>query len=153
MWLFPLLILWPLVEIGLFVTVGGWLGLWLSLAIVIGTAVLGGFLLRLQGPLMMAEARGAFGRKVDPARLLGGGVLRVLGAILLILPGFLTDILGLLLLLPPVQAGVMALIARRIVVVRPDMGRDGGAIEGDWSRVEPDAEPREPGSGSGWTRH
>ncbi len=156
MWLFALLILWPLSEIALYVTLGGWLGLWLSLAIVIGTAALGVLILRMQGPAAMAETRAALRRGGDPMRPLAAGMTGVLAGVLLILPGFLTDMAGLVLLLPPVQAGLARLISRRIAVRRgtyqrrADQGID--VIEGEWTETE--QRPRPPGGGgSGWTRH
>lgn len=156
MWLFAVLILWPLVEISLFVTLGGWLGLWLSLAIVIGTAVLGGLTIRSQGALGAAAIRSALQQGRDPTKPAARGALNILGGVLLMLPGFLTDAAGLLLLLPPVQAGLIRLLAARHL----GRGRRQAAptievLEGEWSRVEP-TKLEVPGMTrppSGWTRH
>jgi UPF0716 protein FxsA len=138
MWVALAVLAWPLVEIGLFVTVGGAIGLWTTLAIVLGTGLLGAFILR-----NVARLTGGAGLR-DPRQMVltaARGGMTLLAGILLILPGFLTDAMGLLLLLPPVQALVTRLLAARIKVaterMQPDAGTD--VIEGDFRRVDPDA--------------
>jgi UPF0716 protein FxsA len=138
MWVAIALLAWPLVEIGLFVTVGGAIGLWATLAIVLGTGVLGAFILR-----NAARLSGGAGLR-DPRQMVltaARGGMTLLAGLLLILPGFLTDVLGLILLIPPVQAMVTGLLARRIKVatadVRPTPRDD--VIEGEFERVEPRA--------------
>lgn len=150
-----LFILWSLIEIGLFVTVGGWLGLWISLAVVIGTAILGVILLRGGGAMLLAQARVGQRGQSGVGQALVSGVLRAVAAILLIMPGFLTDFLGLLLLLPPVQWMVSAYAAtwilQRQTAVRTARAGAAGVIEGNWSELPP--APPHDGKGSGWTRH
>jgi UPF0716 protein FxsA len=158
MWFPLMLLLWPLVEIALFVTVGGWLGLWPTLAIVVGTAVAGVWLIRSQGLRAGEGIRRAMAARSDPAAGLAEGALGLAAALLLILPGFLTDAMGLLLLIPPVRAMVAAALARRAAGVRvvrvPAAGgtaRSGPeVIDGTWEEL-PEAERRHPPSG--WTRH
>jgi UPF0716 protein FxsA len=158
MWFPLLLLLWPLVEIALFVIVGGWIGLWPTLAIVVGTAVLGVWLIRSQGLRAGEAVRRAMAARSDPAAALAEGALGLAAALLLILPGFLTDAMGLLLLIPPVRAMVAAALARRAGNVRmvrvaaaggpPRSGPE--VIDGTWEEL-PEAERRNPPSG--WTRH
>lgn len=150
--LLPLVAL-PLIEIALFVTLGAWLGLWLSLGIVIGSAVLGTALIRRQGLQVRAELARTLRRGGDPARVIADGGLSVLAGVLLILPGFLTDALGLLLLIPPLRRLVIALVARRLPRgVRASPARDGAVvIEGRY--VREGETPRPPVPPSGWTRH
>lgn len=122
MWIMLGILALPLVEIGLFVTLGAKLGLWLTLAWVILTGVLGVLLLRG----MALGGREGLQRGVreglhDPLSPLAHRALIGVAAVLLILPGFFTDALGLLLLLPPVRTGLIRLMARRmprVVVVR-----------------------------------
>ena len=126
------LIVLPLVEIALFVAIGGQIGIWgvLGLTILgalIGVGVLRGRLSRL--PVLLRAG-------VDPATLLAGGALTVLGAGLLILPGFLTDALGLILLLPPVQRAVAARLAR---TARRADGWQTTIIEGEYAVRDPAA--------------
>ena len=103
--LFTLFLLWPLAEIALFVTVGGAIGLLWTLVVIAGSAVLGVWLLRSRGVRSAAEMRrgltvvrgGGLGK-------LAGDVMVMLAGVLLILPGFLTDMIGLVLLVPPIRA-------------------------------------------------
>ena len=147
MWVAIALLAWPLVEIGLFVTVGGAIGLWWTLAIVLGTGVLGALVLR-----NAARLSGGAGLR-DPRQMVltaARGGMNLMAGLLLILPGFLTDVLGLVLLIPPVQVLVTGLLARRINVAasgtRPATRDD--VIEGDYERVE----PRDAEKPSKWTQ-
>jgi UPF0716 protein FxsA len=144
------LLLWPLVEIGLFVTLGGRLGLLASLGIVLGTAVLGILILHRGGAALLAQARrGRLERGAGNA--LVTGVLRAVAAVLLILPGFFTDFIGLMLLLPPVQWAISAYAANWVMArtVSAATARRGSAtyVEGEFTELPPQAP-----TGSGWTR-
>ena len=149
MWLFVLLLGWPMLESALFVVIGGQIGLWPTLAWVVVSAMLGVLVLRFQA------ARQAFALRDglrDPARLAAGGALGMLGGLLLILPGFFSDAVGLLLLLPPVQAMAAAALGRRMHFSRPGQRarerEETVILEGDYTEVTP---PRQDGP-SGWTR-
>jgi UPF0716 protein FxsA len=154
---FLLLLLWPLIEIALFVTVGGAIGLWLTLLVVLGTGVLGVALLRRQGLRTADRLRAEMGRMRDPVGTAGHGALLALAAILLILPGFLTDFLGLLLLIAPLRTALIAQMVRRMGVAsmrsdQPARRSDGIVIDGEFVEIEPDT-AKQPGPPSGWTRH
>lgn len=137
-------ILLPLVEIALFVVVGGWIGVWATLALVVGTTLAGALVLRRLGRRAVEDLRRGTGRGIAPGDL----ALRTLAGILLILPGFLTDVLGLLLLVPPLRRALVASLAARVRVAQPDTPHQRDiVIEGEYHRVDPDAPP------SGWTRH
>ncbi len=148
MWLFVLLIGWPLTEIALFVTLGGWLGIWLSLAIVIGTAVLGTAVIRMQGANVNGAVRAAIQRGQNPGPMMAQRALRVLAGVMLVLPGSLTDAFGLLLLLPPVQAGLIALLSRHAQMRAAAQPAATDVLQGEWTRIDADKGPP-----SGWTRH
>lgn len=152
MWLFALFIGLPLIEIGLFVTVGGAIGLWPTLAIVLGTGFLGSWLIKNQGRQAMMGMRGPKDVMADPMGAVAHGGLTLLAGILLILPGFFTDTLGLLLLLPPVRHGIIALLASRVKVQSFGHGaaRRDDVIDGEF--IELDTVPPKPGT-SGWTQH
>lgn len=154
---FLFLLLWPLIEIALFVTLGGALGLWLTLAIVLGTGVLGISLLQRLGLRSADRLRAEMGRMRDPLGQAGDSALLALAALLLILPGFLTDILGALLLIPPLRRLIIAQLVTRMGFVsmrsdQPARRSDGIVIDGDFVEVERDDTPRS-GPPSGWTRH
>lgn len=150
------LLLWPLIEIALFVTVGGWLGLWLTLAIVLGTAVGGVALMRWRGLKAVADLRRHVKDMGNPLSMVADQAIFMLAGVLLVLPGFFTDVLGVLLLLPPVRYALIALAARRVVINPTGRGQrttgqtPDDVIEGDYTPIDPDRERlRRP---SGWTQ-
>jgi UPF0716 protein FxsA len=154
---FALLLAWPLIEIALFVTIGGAIGLWLTLLVVIGTGFLGVALLQRQGLRNTERLRRQMDQMRDPLRAAGDGALLALAAILLILPGFLTDFLGALLLIPPLRRLLIAQMARRFGVAsmrsdQPARRSDGIVIDGEFVEIDPDPN-RPPNQPSGWTRH
>lgn len=178
MWLFALFVLVPLIEIALFIQVGGWLTLWPTLGIVILTAVAGTALMRQQGHRAMADVQRSLERARDPLAPLAHGVMILFAGMLLLTPGFLTDAIGLLLLVPPVRVAVLAFILRHGVhhVVMGERGRrqpghdphEPEIIDAEFEDITPDTAqdrqpphqdpairppqggPRRP---SGWTRH
>jgi len=154
---FLTLLLWPLVEIALFVTLGGAIGLWLTLAVVVGTGILGVAILRRLGFRSAERLRAEMDRMRDPVGAAGDSALLALAAMLLILPGFLTDALGALLLVPPFRRLLVAQLAARVGFAsmrsdQPARRSDGIVIDGEFVEVDPQ-EPRRPGPPSGWTRH
>lgn len=149
MWLFLAFAAVPIIEIGLFIEVGGWLGLWPTIGIVILTAVTGSFLMRTQGLSTLAELKGKMGRGEDPSALLAHGALILVAGILLLTPGFFTDAVGLSLLLPPVRAAVISRLAGRVAVMAVRTGgagggfragpgpAGGGVVDGEYEDVTP----------------
>ncbi|WP_112311450.1 FxsA family protein [Pseudogemmobacter bohemicus] len=147
---FLLILAWPLIEIGLFVVIGGWIGLWPTLAWVVGTAFAGIVILRIEAQRGAGLLRkGLMGAALAPDAPVAG-LMRGLAAVLLILPGFLTDALGLLLLLPPVQALVKGAVTARINIIgarayaqtQGRRGNGGGetggeTVDGEWVEVPP----------------
>ena len=128
--LFLLFVGVPLIEIGLFIKVGGLIGLWPTIAVVILTAALGAALWRRQGMAVMARAQEALNRGELPiTEVMDGAFLLVAGALLLT-PGFVTDLTGALLLMPPMRRFLGALVASHIVEsgqFRVPTGGAGGA--------------------------
>jgi UPF0716 protein FxsA len=136
------LLVWTVAEISAFVVVGGWIGLFGVLALVLGTGVAGVMVLRRQG----VRLAGAMQRP-QAMRAAGEAGLVAFGAVLLILPGLLTDLFGLALMVPVVRRWVMAQIAVRTVVTRSyDAAAD--VVEATAVEVETGA-LRPP---SGWTK-
>ena len=130
MWIFVALIAVPIVEIALFIRVGGWLGLWPTLGLVVLTAIVGGSLLRQQGLATIEGLRREMMRGGDPSPLLVQGALLLVGGVLLLTPGFFTDVLGLALVIPPVREALVSWagprIAARIVTVQTRRGPSSG---------------------------
>lgn len=99
--LFLAFLLTPIVEIGVFVQVGGAIGLVPTLAIVILTAMLGAALWRAQGLSTWMRAQDALNRGELPLREVADGAFLIVAGALLLTPGFVTDGLGFLLFVPP----------------------------------------------------
>ncbi len=93
----------PLIEIYLFIAFGGWIGVWPTIGLVILTALVGTTLLRQQGLATLARAQAETEANRLPVRELFDGVCLLFGGVLLLTPGFMTDALGLALLLPQLR--------------------------------------------------
>jgi UPF0716 protein FxsA len=153
MWLFVLFIMVPLIEIGLFIQVGGWLGLWPTLAIVVITAIAGTALVKSQGARALEQLKGSFNDLRDPTEPLAHGAMILFSGALLLTPGFFTDFVGFALLIPGVRRAVLREVKKRVNVqtVRSDRGwqpQDETIIEGTYTEEEANR-PKGP---SGWTR-
>jgi UPF0716 protein FxsA len=98
------LIAWPAVEVFVFIEVGGAIGWLLAVAILLGSSVLGAQLLRIQGRAAIERVSIAVSERRAPGGAALDGLLGFLGCVLLVVPGFVTDALGALLLLPPSRA-------------------------------------------------
>ncbi|MEM8730773.1 MAG: FxsA family protein [Pseudomonadota bacterium] len=144
----------PLIEITLFVQVGGLIGVWPTLAIVILTTFLGSWVMRSQGQLALARASQAFNDLRDPSEPLAEGAMMLFAGVLLIVPGFFTDTIGLILLIPGVRHAIYRRLAQRVSVQGfsthgaqhgPRAG-GGDVIDGDFTEVR----PGNPDNPSGW---
>jgi UPF0716 protein FxsA len=156
MWLFLLFLAVPLIEIALFIEIGGLIGLWPTLAIVVLTAIAGTYLVRSQGFRVLGQVQGAFDQLSDPTEPLAHGAMILFSGALLLTPGFFTDAVGFALLIPSVRAAVFRFIRARVRVQtvtygqprRPAPDIDDQTIEGTYEEVPP---KRRDGP-SGWTR-
>jgi UPF0716 protein FxsA len=93
----------PLMEIAGFVLVGSQIGVLPTIGLVILAAVAGAVLLRVQGFGAMQRIRSEMEAGRDPSREVAHGAMILVAAILLLIPGFITDIVGILLFLPPIR--------------------------------------------------
>lgn len=143
--LFALFLLIPLLEIYLLITVGGIIGAWPTVFLVVFTAVVGVTLLRHQGLLTLQKVQNAMARGELPTMAMLEGVVLILCGALLLTPGFFTDTLGFLGLVPPLrQALIRALLARGVVSAMGGAYQqrhphaDGGArtIDGEYRRED-----------------
>lgn len=114
----PLFVLlaFPILEIATFVYVGQWIGVLNTVGLVVLAAVLGVAILRYQGLDALRKINQDIKLHRPPARGIANGFMIVIASFLLIIPGFISDIAGLLLLVPPVRKLIWRLIGRRINV-------------------------------------
>lgn len=109
----------PLIEIALFVTIGQWIGLVPTLLGVVVTAIIGSMLIRWQGLSVLARMRETLDRGQLPARQVGDAMLIGVGGLLLLLPGYFTDLIGLILIVPFTRELIWKQLARHVRVVTP----------------------------------
>lgn len=159
MWLFVIFVAVPIVEIALFIQVGGLIGLWPTLLLVLLTAVAGSILMRAQGLQALARLRGALAAGQDPTAPMAHGAMILIAGVLLLTPGFFTDALGLSLLLPPVRAALIRRAAGRLSARMfafagpgPEPRRPAATdtLDGEYEVLD-DVPPSQRGA-SGWTR-
>ncbi|MDW4498081.1 FxsA family protein [Sulfitobacter sp. D35] len=169
MWLFLIFIAVPLIEIALFIQVGGLIGLGWTLFTVVVTAILGTWLVRTQGLAALDQLKTSFNEMRDPSEPLAHGAMILFSGALLLTPGFFTDAIGFALLVPAIRSAAFQAIRSRVRVTsfqsgsvpphreprRPVRPRD-DVIEGDYTEVPPKGvRPTHDGrnGGSGWTKH
>ena len=150
----------PLLEITLFIQVGGAIGLGWTLFIVVATAIAGSWMVRSQGKQAMIDLRSSFSNLQDPAEPLAHGAMILFSGALLITPGFFTDIVGFLLLIPAVRSAAYRYLKSRVNVqsfqLGPETSRQRGqrpqdrVVEGEFEDVT-QQNPSQNGS-SGWTK-
>lgn len=156
--IFLALVITPLVEIAVFIEVGGFIGLWPTLFVVIVTAMAGTWLLRSQGWELMNRARVTLAGGEFPAREVFDGACILVAGALLLTPGFITDAAGLLLFIPSVRAYLGQVMLRYLMSrgnvdiqmfgggdrSRKNPDRDGRIIEGKFHEVPGGSDDREP---------
>lgn len=108
-----LLVVLPLAELAVIIRVGEWLGVLDTIGLLALVSVVGVFVVRRQGIGILRRVRRELDAGRVPAAQLVDGALILVAGVLLVAPGFITDAVGLLLLLPPVRAGMRALLRRR----------------------------------------
>jgi UPF0716 protein FxsA len=127
--------LWVLVELAAFVLVAAWLGVGWTILLVLATSALGGVLLAKQGTRALTELRDRARERRPAGRALGDAGLVAVGGLLMVLPGFLGDVVGLLCLLPGTRALPRLVIGRLVFGRLPDGMRGPLHVRAD--RVEP----------------
>ena len=135
----------PILELFVILQIGEWLGVWPTIALLIADSVLGSVLMRSQGRAAWRRFNEALQRGRPPAREVLDGVLIVFGGALLLTPGFATDVVGLLLLLPPTRAVARRLLVRRFAgrmvagATRPRAAARGREfdVEGHATEIDP----------------
>ncbi len=132
-----LFILLPIAEIALLYQVGDAIGILWTVALLIADSIIGSLLLRSQGRAVWRRFQGTMESGRMPHREVQDGVLVVFGGALLITPGFLTDVLGLLLLIPPTRSVIRRFVMRALAQRAADRV-EGGVwdVEGTATEVE-----------------
>jgi UPF0716 protein FxsA len=145
--LLPLVLLFiavPLAELAVIIQVGQAIGVWWTIALLLADSILGAWLMRHQGRAAWRRFNEAIQSGRVPGREVLDGALVIFGGALLLTPGFITDVLGLVLLVPPTRALVRRVLSRRLahrVVAagprsRGDYDVEGTAVDVDPERIE-----------------
>ena len=152
------IILLPLIEIAVFIAVGQAIGIFPTVLLTVLTAIAGTLMLRQQGLSLVARLQSELGAgKVPEAEIMHGAMI-VLASVLLLIPGFVTDAIGLLLFMPPVREALARFVISRSNVVIVNSGavrRPGDHVvdldEGDWTSSS-GSEPPSSGPSAGQAR-
>lgn len=99
-WLLPAFLIVPAMEIGVFVLVGGWVGPWWIVAFILLTGIVGVSFAKQQGIKVWNRAQQSMKSQQVPGNEIIDGICIFIGAVFLFTPGFITDIVGFLLVLP-----------------------------------------------------
>ena len=163
--LFLIFIAVPLIELALIIKVGQLAGFWPTLGLLFGTAILGTALLNRQGMSVLQRASAALDQGKAPVGAVLDGAFLFMAGLLMITPGFLTDLVGLVLLIPPLRRPIARYVLSQMLGSgavhvrryewhgetgaehggpRPRPGPDGNVvIETEYERIdEPTADPR-----------
>jgi len=159
MWLLFAFVAVPMIEIALFIQVGGFIGIWWTLLIVLLTAITGSYLVRNQGLREIGNLQRSFSELQDPTEPLAHGAMILFAGALLLTPGFFTDVVGLSLLVPGIRRAAFVWAKSKVKVQHFEMGqgpaqrpRQSGdrVIDGDFQDVTP--QKNRPEGPSEWTK-
>ena len=125
----------PLVEIAILIKIGKVIGAGYTIALVIGTAILGAALLRTQGISTLAKVQANISRGQLPATELIEGLILLISGALLLTPGFFTDTIGFLMLVPTLRQRLAETFfvnfMKNRINIRQKQTRNGNIIEGE----------------------
>lgn len=122
-----LFIVVPIVELAVIIEVGSRIGVWETIALLVGVSVVGAWLAKHEGFAVVRRFREQLEAGRIPSNEIIDGILVLAGGLLLLTPGFLTDGVGILLLLPPTRAAVRGVVRRRLRLDIVYRYRPGGA--------------------------
>jgi UPF0716 protein FxsA len=123
--------LWVVAEVVTFVAVAVWIGLGWTILAALATSALGGLLVARQGTRALADLQERARTRQHPGRALGDAGLVAVGGLLMLLPGFLGDLIGLLCLLPATRGLPRALLAGVLFARLPDAARGPVRVRSD----------------------
>lgn len=132
--LFVVFIVAPVVELAVFLQVAQWVGVWPAVFAVLAFSVFGVWVVKRAGVAGVRRTRTALQRGEIPTVEVADGLLVVFAGVLLIVPGFITDVVALLLLVPVVRSLVRRRFVRDWMVGRrvPTFGRAGTTVDVEW---------------------
>jgi len=113
--LFLLFTIIPVIELYVIIKIGGMIGALNTILIILTTAVIGAYLAKQQGLMVIGNIRQAVQESRVPGRELLHGLIVLLGGLMLLTPGFITDILGISALIPPVRDFYINLVRKLIL--------------------------------------
>lgn len=153
----------PIVEISVFVEIGGEIGALNTIILTILTAIAGMALLRYQGVSVLLKAQENLNSGISPVNEIFNGILLAVAGLFLLIPGFVTDALGFLLFLPPLRNSIAKFLSTRTSFVQNPNARgfqshsyqqDSTVIEGEYSVVQDtnDLEDSDPNPDSPWSK-
>ena len=161
--IFILLIAVPIIEVALFIKIGGFIGFWPTLGIIILTAAVGAELLRRQGLAALRRVEEEIDRNRLPVGAVFDGLCLLVAGALLLTPGFFTDVVGFLLFVPPLRAWLGRRLAEYLIAhgrveaavySSTTAAADGAAsgpgpvIDGEFRDITPDKGPPDDAAGS-----
>lgn len=159
--MFPILLVafitLPIIEIAVFIQLGSIIGLWPTIAFALLTAIVGASLVRSQGILTLAVVQRRMQQGELPAQQIMEGVMLAVAGVLLLTPGFVTDTLGLVMLLPAPRARLATYLMSKVVVNTRSGGsfshsdtsfyhhtQQGKTFEGEFQRKDDDDDDSSP---------
>jgi UPF0716 protein FxsA len=104
----------PLVELAVIIQIGGAIGVLNTVGLLLLSSIVGGWLMKREGLGVLRRMQAAVAAWRVPGKELADAALILFGGALMVAPGFITDVLGMLLLLPPVRAVVRTVLRRRL---------------------------------------
>lgn len=147
-----LLLAWPFLEIAAFIVVGSRIGVLATIGLTLLMGFVGAMLLRSQGFGVLRRAQTELDAGRDPGRELANGAMIFIAALLLFIPGFLSDIVGLTLFIPPVRDAVWRMLKSRIKIVTtftPGFNPGGSTGRRDSQTIDLDPEDYSSGPAGG----
>ncbi len=151
-------LVWPLAEIAGFIIVGREIGVLATLGLLFLSAIIGMALMRYQGFAALRRIQADARSGKDPARDAAHGLMMMVAGMLLVLPGFVSDIIGLALLVPPVRDLAWKFLKRRVnfaeIRVNRGFGTAGPSGREDGQTIDLDASDYQstPNPDSPWKR-
>ena len=142
----------PVIEITLFIVIGGKIGVLATLAWILAMAVIGFLVIRVKGIETARLANQAMRRGETPGPAMMDGALTVIAAVLMIVPGFFTDLIGLILLLPPVRGWLVSKVKWQQFGSFTFNGRTGRRRREDVVDLDPDDYERRDPEASDWRK-